>query len=49
MTGRRLLYLLGILLVAACGGPKASPLAAGSSPAPRIPTTTNTGCAIRHN
>ena len=39
MVSRRLLYLLGILLVAACGGPEPSPLAAGPTPTARVPTT----------
>ena len=36
MVSRRLLYLLGILLVAACGGPEPSPLAAGQTPEARV-------------
>ena len=39
MVSRRLLYLLGILLVAACGGPEPSPLAAGQTPEARVSTT----------
>ena len=42
MVSRRLLYLLGILLVAACGGPEPSPLATGPTPAARVSTTSIT-------